>query len=188
KYPLYTYTTLFRSFSTWKNNKDKPLSVKIAEVGKVVTAGLTVAGGIGLIGVFEGVLLGVPGLQVPIPGFGTLASIISLFLSSLVAGLIGALVMHHINKFIGRKLIKEEQLEVINKQNEILTLQDMQTTIVDEQAKKQRETRLLNIKEKHQSDKEIIDELLNNMYDTSNHQEVAEEEKLIVLKELDEMN
>jgi len=180
--------SLIEIFSTWKNNKDKPLSVKIAEVGKVVTAGLTVAGGIGLIGVFEGVLLGVPGLQVPIPGFGTLASIISLFLSSLVAGLIGALVMHHINKFIGRKLIKEEQLEVINKQNEILTLQDMQTTIVDEQAKKQRETRLLNIKENHQSAKEIMEESLHNIFDTNNHQEVAEDEESSVLKELDEMN
>src|SRR5699024_12416533 len=105
KYPLYTYTTLFRSFSTWKNNKDKPLSVKIAEVGKVVTAGLTVAGGIGLIGVFEGVLLGVPGLQVPIPGFGTLASIISLFLSSLVAGFIVTILFDHFYKYISNFII-----------------------------------------------------------------------------------
>lgn len=181
-------SSLIEVFSTWKNNKDKPLSVKIAEVGKVVTAGLTVAGGIGLIGVFEGVLLGVPGLQLPIPGFGTLASIISLFFSSLVAGLIGALLMYQINKFIGRKLNEEKQFEVINKHNEILTLQDMQTSIVDQQARKQRETTLLNIKENHQSAKEIMEESLHNIFDTNNNEEAAEETESSVLKELNEMN
>lgn len=180
--------SLIEIFSTWKNNKDKPLSVKIAEVGKVVTAGLTVAGGIGLIGVFEGVLLGVPGLQLPIPGFGTLASILSLFFSSLVAGLVGAFLMHQINQFIGRKLKEEKQLELINKHSEILTLQDMQIYVVDHQASKQRDTTLLNIKENHQSAKEIMEESLHNIFDTNNHQEVAEDKESSVLKELDEMN
>src|SRR5699024_7616656 len=51
-----------------KENKDKPISVKMAQIGKIVTAGLVAGGGIMLVEVFEKTLLTVPGLQTPIPG------------------------------------------------------------------------------------------------------------------------
>ena len=55
-----------------KKNKDKPFSVKVAQVGKIITTGLIAGGAIFLGELFEKILLSVPGMQISLPLLGTL--------------------------------------------------------------------------------------------------------------------
>ena len=85
-----------------KKNKDKPFGVKVAQVGKIITVGLVGGSAIFLGEVFEKFLLTIPGMQIELPLIGTLANMIGLFLSSLVSGLVGAIVLNLIDKFIAK--------------------------------------------------------------------------------------
>jgi hypothetical protein len=104
-------------------NKDKPFAIKVAEIGKIITVGLAGAGALALGEVFEKVLLTVPGMQIVIPMLGTLANIIGLFLSSLVAGLAGAIVLNFIDKFIAKKLKAASNKEIRAKKNDAINTQ-----------------------------------------------------------------
>jgi len=103
------------------------LSVKVALVGKIITVGLVGGSAIFLGEVFEKILFTtVPGMQIEIPLIGTLANMIGLFLSSLVSGLVGAIVLNLIDKFISRKAKQEIDQQIINKKNKIMNLQQVQ--------------------------------------------------------------
>ena len=111
-------------YLTNKENKDKPLSIKIAQVGKIITGSL-VGGSALLLGeVFEKYLLTVPGMQLTIPLLGTLANIVGLFLGSLIAGIIGAMAMNLIDKYIAKRLQAEADKKVIERGNETMALQE----------------------------------------------------------------
>lgn len=111
-------------YLTNKENKDKPLSIKIAQVGKIITGSL-VGGSALLLGeVFEKYLLTVPGMQLTIPLLGTLANIVGLFLGSLIAGIIGAMAMNLIDKYIAKRLQAEADKKVIKRGNETMALQE----------------------------------------------------------------
>ena len=114
-----------------KENKDKPMSIKIAQVGKIVMAGLTGGSAILLGEVLEKYLLAVPGMQLTIPLLGTLANVIGLFLGSLIAGIIGAIAINWIDKFIAKKLRAEADKQVFEKGNEVLKIQEIQKGVVE---------------------------------------------------------
>lgn len=114
-----------------KENKDKPMSIKIAQVGKIVMAGLTGGSAILLGEVLEKYLLAVPGMQLTIPLLGTLANVIGLFLGSLIAGIIGAIAINWIDKFIEKKLRAEADKQVFEKGNEVLKIQEIQKGVVE---------------------------------------------------------
>lgn len=88
-------------------NKNMPFSIKMMEVGKIVIVGLTAGGAIVLSEVIEKGLMAIPGFAFEIPLLGSLANIIGMFLGALVSGLIGALALNVIDRFISRRL-KEE--------------------------------------------------------------------------------
>ena len=75
-------------------NQNMPISLKILEVGRIIMAGLSAIGALALGEVIENVLLPIPVLAVEIPLIGSLASIIGIFLGTVVAGLIGAIVIN----------------------------------------------------------------------------------------------
>ena len=111
-------------YLTSKENKNKPLSIKIAQVGKIVTAGLVAAGAIVGSELIEKALLHIPVMAVEIPLLGSIANVTGIFLASLISGVIGAIVINLINKRIA-KLQKNDNLDAqIDKKNEILAVQD----------------------------------------------------------------
>jgi len=114
-----------------KENKDKPISFKIAQVGKIVMAGLTGGSAILLGEVLEKYLLAVPGMQLTIPFLGTLANVIGLFLGSLIAGIIGAIAINWIDKFIAKKLRAEADKQVLEKGNAVLEIQETQKLVAE---------------------------------------------------------
>lgn len=104
-------------------NKQMPFEIKLLQVGKIVVAGLTAGGAIVLGEAIEKLLMGIPGFGVQIPLLGSLANILGIFLGAVVAGIIGAIAIHMIEKRIESKLKANANMEIVRKGNEVLNLQ-----------------------------------------------------------------
>lgn len=112
-------------YLTNKENKNKPLSIKIAHVSKIVTTGLAAAGAIVGGELIEKALLNIPVMAVQIPIIEqNLASITGAFLASLLMGIIGAIVINKIDQFIAKQQKNDNLNSQIDKKNEILETQD----------------------------------------------------------------
>lgn len=152
-----------------KSNKNKPFSVKVAQVGKIITAGLTAGSAILLGEVFEKILLAVPGMQITLPLLGTLANLIGLFLGSLVSGLVGAIVLNLIDKFIAKKLRSETTKEIINKQNDVINIQQLQKFVAEKKVEELKVTATSEIRQRHEFVKEQIKTALEQLTDKPNN-------------------
>ena len=106
------------------------------EIGKIVMSGLTVVGAFFLSEAIEkGLIALAPAFfNFQIPLLGSIGSIIGVFISSLVAGIIGAIVLNLIDKLIANKreneILKEKikaQNETLEKQNVLVAVKEMTT-------------------------------------------------------------
>ena len=151
-----------------KENKNKPLAIKIAQVGKIIMVGLTGVGALALGEVIEKRLLIIPGVGQTIfafelPLLGSLANILGIFLGALVAGIIGAIVINLIDRFIAKKQKQELQIAEIQKGNEILHIQAQQkerSIAVLERDKAAAQSNILN---RHKDARVIMKESLTNI-------------------------
>ncbi|WWU65974.1 hypothetical protein QJR26_06305 [Clostridium baratii] len=151
-----------------KNNKDKPLAIKVAQVGKILTSTLVAGGAIMLGEIFEKLLLGIPGMQITIPLMGTIANVVGLFLASLVSGLVGAIILNFIDKFIAEKMKEEITSQLIDKKNEILNIQEKRIFVAEKHVESSRENMISEISENHKKANEIISDALNNIFKEDN--------------------
>ncbi|MCM3124420.1 MULTISPECIES: hypothetical protein [unclassified Mesobacillus] len=151
-----------------KKNKDKPFSIKVAQVGKIITVGLVGGSALFLGEVFEKFLLTVPGMKIEIPLIGSLANLIGLFLSSLVSGLVGAIVLNLIDKFIAKKIKEEKDQQIIDKKNGIMNLQQVQRFAAEKRVVALKENVMNEISENHALAKDIMQQSLNKIFD-DNH-------------------
>ncbi|WHX41187.1 hypothetical protein QNH36_03200 [Mesobacillus sp. AQ2] len=151
-----------------KKNKEKPFSIKVAQVGKIITVGLVGGSALFLGEVFEKFLLTVPGMQIEIPLMGSLANLIGLFLSSLVSGLVGAIVLNLIDKFIAKKIKEEKDQQIIDKKNGIMNLQQVQRFVAEKRVVALKENVMNEISENHALAKDIMQQSLNKIFD-DNH-------------------
>lgn len=149
-----------------KENKNKPFSIKVAQVGKIITAGLVAGGAIVLGESFEKVLLLlVPGMQIELPLMGTLANIIGMFLASLVSGLVGAIIINLIDKFIAKKQKSDAQAAAIEQENQVIATQH-QIWIVNEVHLEQDKDRIhADISERHQAAVSVMRDAYGNIMD-----------------------
>lgn len=144
-----------------KENKDKPLDVKIAQVGKIVTAGLAAAGAIVGGELIEKALLNIPVMAVEIPLLGSLANITGMFLASLLCGVIGAIVINRIDWYISKKQKSDNLDSQIEKKNEILQTQDKLLNVKIQKVEKIKTDAVTSITNRHnQAIEEISDALL----------------------------
>lgn len=148
-------------------NKNKPFSIKIAQVGKIVVAGLAAAGAIFGGQVIELGLNSIPVvgqiLAFEIPLLGSLSSLIGLFISAMVSGILGAILLNWIDKFISKHLQDENLKEQINKGNEILATQTTLIAVGVEKLEDTKEKVSKSIIERHNEASEIIKESLANI-------------------------
>ena len=171
-----------------KSNKSKPFAIKVAEVGKIVTGGLTVAGGIVLGDVFEKILMGIPVMLTPLPLIGTLANIVGLFLGSLVSGLIGAIVLNMIDKYIASRLKSESTKEIIGKKNDVLNLQNIQKVVAEHKLDHAFEMSTQEINQRHQEFENGIKRAVDRLSRYEEPEVVADEVIITANKEsLDKM-
>jgi hypothetical protein len=146
-----------------KKNRDKPFAVKIAQIGKIIVAGLVGGSAVILGDVFEKILLTIPGMQIEIPLIGTLANIIGLFLSSLISGLIGAIVLNLVDKFIAKKLKEESTKKIIDKKNKTMECQNRYRDITEQHVVATRKNVFNDIADRHIQAIEIMQKSLKNI-------------------------
>lgn len=170
-----------------KKNRDKPFTVKVAQVGKLITTGLVGGSAIFLGEVFEKFLLTVPGMQIEIPLIGTLANMIGLFLSSLVSGLVGAIVLNLIDKFIAKKLKEESDRKIIDRKNEIMNLQQTIIFVEENHVAASRENTMSEISKNHATANHEMIQLLNTIFDKENANDSINTDKNENQSDLDKM-
>lgn len=174
-------------------NKNKPFDILVLEVGKILVAGLSVAGAIALNELIENALLTVPFFALQIPLLGTLASIISVFLSAVVSGIIGALAMRLIDKLIAGRQKELADQRVIEAGNQVLAIQSAQIEVAKQRVADTREKARTAINARHAEagefmKKTITDinnrdaEIFNNEQDRQTTEEI--EDNLRLLDEL----
>ncbi len=168
------YKSLKEAIAYIKNpaNKKKPFSIMLMEVGKIIIAGLTAAGAIALGGAIEGVLSGVPFFAFEIPMLGSLASILGLFLGGLISGIIGAIALNLIDKWIAKKQKAIATGNIITKNNQILDIQHKKTLVSDVQLQKKKYDTAQTIVNRHteaagivSSNLKVIDDDLSSIYE-----------------------
>ncbi len=163
-------------------NKKKPFSILMMEVGKIIITGLSAAGAIVLGGAIEGALSTVPFFAFEIPILGSLASIIGLFLGALISGLIGAIALNLIDKWIAKKQRDIKTGEIISKSNQILDLQNKKIEVTNIQLQKQKAQFSEEIGNRHHQAASTIRSYVNDIEDdlrsiTENSEYLAETKK-----------
>lgn len=161
-------------------NKIVPFSIKIAQIGKIAVAGFTAAGAIIGGTVIESGLSAIPVLgQVlafPIPLVGSLASIIGLFMGALVAGVIGAMLLNFIDRFIAKRLKEEATKQKITKGNKILQTTDLLLAVKEKKLQETKEDVYSAITTRHKLTSDIVKDSLTAVSE-NNKKIVGLEEK-----------
>lgn len=148
-------------------NKGKSLGIKIAQIGKIVTAGFAAGLAIVLGEVIEKVLMALPMMTIAIPGLGTLASITGVFLASVISGVIGAISLNLIDRWIAGKMRAENQSAQLNAQNSALITAKQIGEIKEEQLKVKRTKVTQNVEETIRDGAEIIKDSISNIVGSS---------------------
>lgn len=131
-------------------NKNKPFSILMLEVGKIVVAGLTAGGALVLGEVIEKALISIPVFAFQIPLIGSLASILGLFFGALVSGIIGALALSLIDRAIVKCQIKLNEQQQFEKRNEILKKQGTLIVVAANNMGQVKEHAFNNMHQRHQ--------------------------------------
>lgn len=179
-----------------KENKNKPFSIKVAQVGKIVTTGLAAGGAIFLGELFEKLLLSVPGMQIQLPLLNsTLANVIGMFLASLVSGLVGAIVINLIDKFIAKKQKAYAQAAEIEKGNQIIAKQREIQIVKEALLDRDKENSKSDIIQRHQEAasamKEAYENIMENFvedFSESEYSTVMDEEDVKANTEIDKIS
>ncbi|WP_443738983.1 hypothetical protein [Treponema sp.] len=148
-----------------KVNKSKPFSIKAAEVGKIVVAGLVAAGALFGGDIFEKGLISVfPALgTISLPLLGSLANIIGIFLASVISGVIGAIIINLIDRFIAEKQKQAIHETSVSKGNEILSTQEQLLKVKEMQLNKTKEKVSNSIKERHSQAQNLMKDSLDHI-------------------------
>lgn len=144
-------------------NKNKPFDILVLEVGKILVAGLSVAGAIALNEVIENALLSVPFFALQIPLLGTVASIISTFFSAIVMGIIGALAIRLIDKFIANKQKELANKKIIEAGNHVLNVQSKQIELAKQRTAYAKEKARTTINNRHTKATEFMKETITDV-------------------------
>ena len=148
-------------------NKNMPFSIKMMEVGKIVIGGSTTSGAIVLSEVIEKGLMGIPVFAFQIPLLGSLASLLGMFLGALVSGLIGALALNVIDKYIANRLKKENDNKQFEKKNEIIHTQEQLIMVTAANTVSQKKQMASNISNRHSEAAEHYNEIKQSVQNKS---------------------
>ena len=165
-------------------NRNKPASILIMEIGKILIAGTTAVGAIALGETIEIELSTIPVFAIEIPLFGRLASIIGLFMGALISGIIGALAIELINRFIAKKLKQNNVQQRIDQGNEILKIQSKIENLHIKKSEMKKKQSINSIQERHAEASESMRkslEIINNNPNKSNDADFEEIDRRIDL-------
>ena len=149
-------------------NSSKNINIIILELGKIITAGIIVTGGVALGETIGKSLIAIaPPLAVEIPILGSLASIIGTFMGATVAGISGAFVLKMIDQQIVDRQIADLSSERIDQKNEMLVIQDQLLDVKNVKLEVEKNTIINTIKERHDLAASIMKEKLSDIFTES---------------------
>lgn len=166
-----------------KNNKNKPFSVKVAEVGKIVVAGLVATGALFGGEFFSKILGTIPGMAIQIPLLGSLADLVGMFLASVISGVIGAIIINFIDKRLEKKQKQEAQNAIIEKGNKVINLQNKVRIVEEVKLDSTKENVQNNIKQRHVEAAQEMRDSMENIIENSKNDDSIDE----TLDEMDEL-
>lgn len=145
------YRSLKKAINFFKDpkNQNMPFSIKVMEVSKIITAGLTAGGAILLSEAIEKGLMAFPIFAYPIPLLGSLASLLGLFFGALISGIIGAIALNLIDKLIASTQRKLADKKIIEAGNEVLAVQSKQIEIAKQRTAYAKEKARTAINNRH---------------------------------------
>ena len=149
------------------SNKDKPISIRIMEIGKLIIGTLTAGGAILLSEAIEKSLMTIPILVVEIPLIGSLASLLGIFFGAVGSGIIGALLLNFIDKKIASKQKSEADKKVIKQNNKILSLQEQQKILVEERLEFTKSESYHSVQSRHTHAENMMRTSLNKIMEES---------------------
>ncbi|MCM1228116.1 MAG: cation diffusion facilitator family transporter [Clostridium sp.] len=176
-------------------NKGKPIDLLLMEIGKIIITGLTGAGALLLGEVIEKGLAVVPIFAVEIPLLGSLANILGIFFGAVITGIIGAIGLNFIDRYIEKCQKLDNQQKQIDKCNEILSIQRKQQEVGDQILKNTIANVQSSISERHHEAAETISDALSNImqpledipYDSA-YDNIIDEVDVKTNKKLDEIS
>ena len=149
-------------------NSSKNINIIILELGKIITAGIIVTGGVALGETIGKSLIAIaPPLAVEIPILGSLASIIGTFMGTTVAGITGTFVLKMIDQQIVEKQIAELSSEKIDQKNEMIVIQDRLLDVKSIKLQVEKDSVINTIKERHDLAASIMKEKLSDIFSES---------------------
>lgn len=138
-------------------NRGKPLSYLLPQVGIIVIAGLSGVGAIVLGEFIEKALMGIPFLAVDIPLLGSPANLIGMLMGAIVCGVIGAIAINLINKYIAKQQKADNFGAQLDKKTEILEVQDELIDVKEQKFNRTQQEEMQDISARH---KEASSQLL----------------------------
>lgn len=145
-------------------NRNKPLRYLLPQVGTIVISGLSGVGAIVLGEFIEQSLMGFPFLAVDIPILGSPANLIGTLMGAIVCGVIGAIAIDLINKYIAKQQENNNTSDQINKKNEILRTQDKLIDIKAQKMVTTKEQAFHTMRERREQAKDAILEAMATIF------------------------
>lgn len=163
-------------------NSSKDINIIILELGKIITAGIVVTGGLALGEIIGKSLIAIaPPLAVEIPILGSLASIIGTFMGATVAGITGAFVLKMIDQQIVNKQITELSSKKIDQNNQILVIQDQLLDVKSIKLQVEKYSIVNTIKERHDMAASIMKEKLSDIFAESTRDDKSDFDEIDAL-------
>lgn len=146
-------------------NRGKPLSCLLPQVGIIVVTGLSGIRAI-VLGEFieKGLIALLPGLGVDIPILGSPANLIGTLMGAIVCGVIGAIAINLISKYVARQQENDNLDTQIDKKNEILQTQDKLIEVKIQKMGKAKKDALCSMKDTREQAKVIISEAMATIF------------------------
>ena len=162
-----SWRTLKEAWAFLRNPKNEvlPFSVKFAKFSSILIAGLVGAASFSLVTFFETALISAfPPLATAIPGLGSLASIISIFLSILIAAIVGSLALNLLNKIVEKRLKSDIRGQLSEAQNKQLHDKKVLTEIKKDHLVHVKEKSASNIAERHAQAGKVMHDALDYIF------------------------
>lgn len=167
-------------------NRSKPLSYLLPQVGIIVVTGLSGVGAIALGEFIEKALIGFPFLAVDIPLLGSPANLIGTLMGAIVCGVIGAIAINLINQYIANQQRNDNLDAQIDKKNDILATQDKLLAVKGKKLNMTQQEVLQDVTKRHREAGTQLTEILESVLDLSvaEAQDLSNEELDRLLQDL----
>ena len=152
-------------------NRGKPLSQLLPQVGIIVVTGLSGIGAV-VLGEFieKGLIAILPGLGIDIPVLGSPANLIGMLMGAIVCGVIGAIAINLINKYVAEQQKKDNLDAQVDKKTEIIAVQDELIDVKEQKLWETQQKIVQGMIERHRE----VDEHLGVLKEDATNASVAE--------------